>query len=55
MPKVPVLKPDQAYTFSNSFHLPFEPEDGWVEFGYTFWIPVLTPIPTRSIGYHQSV
>ncbi len=36
MPKVPVLKPDQAYTFSSYFDLPFEPEDVLAEFGYTF-------------------
>ncbi len=36
MPKAPVLKPDQAYTFSSYFDLPFEPEDVLAEFGYTF-------------------
>jgi len=35
MPKAPVLKPDQAYTFSSHFDLPFEPEDVLAEFGYT--------------------
>lgn len=36
MPRVPLLKPDQAYTFSSYFDLPFEPEDVLAEFGYTF-------------------
>ncbi|MEN9224615.1 MAG: hypothetical protein Q6L60_07010 [Thermostichus sp. HHBFW_bins_43] len=36
MPRVPLLKPDQAYTFSSYFELPFEPEDVLPEFGYTF-------------------
>jgi hypothetical protein len=53
MPKVPVLKPDQAYTFSNYFDLPFEPEDVLAEFGYTFtrqkitW-PIVEQLPSSE-------
>lgn len=40
MPRVPLLKPDQAYTCSSYFDLPFELEDELEdvlpEFGYTF-------------------
>lgn len=36
MPKVPLLKPDQAYPFRSYFDLPFEPEEVLAEFGYTF-------------------
>lgn len=36
MPKIPILQPNQSYTFRSFFEMPFEPEDILAEFGYTF-------------------
>ena len=36
MSKVPILHPDQSYTFRSYFEMSFEPEDILAEFGYSF-------------------
>ena len=36
MPKIPILQPNQSYTFRSYFEMSFEPEDILAEFGYTF-------------------
>ncbi|KAM3092774.1 hypothetical protein ACKFKG_21405 [Phormidesmis sp. 146-35] len=35
MSKIPILQPDQSYTFRSYFEMPFEPDDILAEFGFS--------------------
>ena len=42
MPKIPILQPDQSYTFADYFKLNYDPEDILASFGFSLQLQALT-------------